>query len=244
MELLKTKVFDYDVYSGELNAIKLTQSKVVINTINAYSYIIAKSDPIFKESLQKADILMPDGFPIVIAARLQRGKKIKKIAGADIFFHLCQLLNESRGNCFFLGSSNEVLSGIEDKLSKEFPNLKSGFYSPPYKKEFSDDDNAMMIAAINAFKPDVAFIGMTAPKQEKWVLQNYQSMDAGIICSIGAVFDFYSGSVTRPSAFWINLKLEWFIRLIKEPRRLWRRYLVYSPLFFIDLFLSKIGIQR
>ncbi len=101
-----------------------------------------------------------------------------------------------------------------------------------------------MLNAINTFSPDVVFVGMTAPKQEKWVYQNFQRMNTRIICSIGAVFDFYAGSVNRPSAFWINLKLEWFIRLLKAPKRLWKRYLVYSPLFFVDLILFKAGIKK
>ncbi len=244
MELLKTKVFDYYVLSDELNSVDFFRSKLVINTINAYSYIIAKSDETFKKALQEADILLPDGFPIVIAAKWLTGKEIKKIAGADIFYHLCHILNKSKGSCYFLGSTDEVLSKIKHNLSKEFPDVRAGFYSPPYHDVFTDEDTSIMVNEINSFKPDVVFVGMTAPKQEKWVLQNYQNINAGVICSIGAVFDFYCGSVKRASAFWINLRLEWFIRLIKEPRRLWRRYLVYSPKFFFDLFLYKVGLKK
>jgi N-acetylglucosaminyldiphosphoundecaprenol N-acetyl-beta-D-mannosaminyltransferase len=92
-----------------------------------------------------------------------------------------------------------------------------------------------MLEAIRKFSPDVLFVGMTAPKQEKWVEACRGSIRAGVVCSIGAVFDFYAGTVKRPSAFWIRLNLEWFIRLLNEPRRLWKRYLIYSPLFFIDM---------
>ncbi len=240
---MKTKVFDYYVFSDNLNSIDFSSSRLVINTINAYSYILAKSDILFKKALQEADILLPDGFPIVIAVRWLTGKRIKKIAGADLFYHLCNILDEKKGRCYFLGSSDEILDKIKNNLSIDFPNLKAGFYSPPYKDQFTDADNGKMIAVINEFKPDVAFIGMTAPKQEKWVLQNSQKVNCQIICSIGAVFDFYAGTIRRPSSFWVNLRLEWLIRLIKEPKRLWRRYLVYSPLFFLDLLLYKIGLK-
>jgi N-acetylglucosaminyldiphosphoundecaprenol N-acetyl-beta-D-mannosaminyltransferase len=92
-----------------------------------------------------------------------------------------------------------------------------------------------MIAAINAFKPDILFVGMTAPKQEKWVYAHKAQIDARIICSIGAVFDFYAGTVKRPSAFWINLGLEWLPRLLKEPRRLARRNFISTPAFLWDV---------
>jgi N-acetylglucosaminyldiphosphoundecaprenol N-acetyl-beta-D-mannosaminyltransferase len=96
-----------------------------------------------------------------------------------------------------------------------------------------------MIAAVNEVKPDVLFVGMTAPKQEKWGHANKKKLDAKTICAIGAVFDFYAGTVERPSQFWINLQLEWFIRLVKEPKRMWRRYLYYGP-FFLYLLLKVI----
>lgn len=95
-----------------------------------------------------------------------------------------------------------------------------------------------MIAAVNAFQPDVLFVGMTAPKQEKWSYKHKPQLDAKIICSIGAVFDFYAGTVARPSPFWIKMRLEWFIRLIKEPKRMWKRYLYYGPIF-IKLILQQ-----
>lgn len=244
MEIKKTRVFDYDVFSDDIDYIKPGKSIQVINTINAYSYIVAKSDATFSQALKDSDILLPDGFPVVTAAKILSGAKITKIAGADIFYHLCKYLNRINGSCFFLGSSDNTLFLIESKLSKEFKNIKAGFYSPPYKKEFSVGDNQKMIAEVNKFKPDVVFVGMTAPKQEKWVHEHCKSLETGIICSIGAVFDFYAGSVKRPSAFWIKMKLEWFIRLLKEPKRLWKRYLVYSPLFFLDLLLYKLRIKK
>ncbi len=92
-----------------------------------------------------------------------------------------------------------------------------------------------MVNAVNDFQPDVLFVGMTAPKQEKWVYKHKDRLDAKIICAIGAVFDFYAGTVDRPQQFWINLGLEWFIRLYKEPKRMWKRYLYYGPVFVFHI---------
>jgi hypothetical protein len=97
-----------------------------------------------------------------------------------------------------------------------------------------------MLAAVNAVSPDVLFIGMTAPKQEKWAFEHKGFLQAQTICSIGAVFDFYAGTVKRPSAFWISLRLEWLIRLIKEPRRMWKRYLYYGPVFIAYILQKKV----
>ncbi|MEX0275522.1 MAG: WecB/TagA/CpsF family glycosyltransferase, partial [Flavobacteriaceae bacterium] len=101
----------------------------------------------------------------------------------------------------------------------------------PFKKVFSEKDSEEMIKAVNAFKPDVLFVGMTAPKQEKWVYVNGDQLNVNMVCSIGAVFDFYAGTVKRPSNVWINLGLEWLGRLLKEPRRMWKRYIYYGIIF-------------
>lgn len=239
-----TKIFDYNIFADDISIIQPGKEKIIVDTLNAYSYVVATKDEVFKEALEQSDVLLPDGFPVVVAAKWLNKIKITKIAGADIFQHLCKHLNEVKGSCFFLGSSQAILDGIRDKLNVEYPNIKAGFHSPPYKKEFSMEDNKVMFEAVSKFSPDVLFVGMTAPKQEKWVYQNSNNLDARIICSIGAVFDFYAGSVSRPSSFWVKSNLEWFIRLLKEPKRLWKRYLVYSPLFFIDLILYKLSPKR
>ncbi len=222
----------YHIYSSQLSDIDFTK-KNMINTINQYSYCIAEKDTGFKEALQKSDVLLPDGIGITLLYRFLTGKKIKKIAGADLHRFLLEKTNKTSGSCFYLGSSTETLTLIENKVKKEYPNIRVGSYSPPYKPEFTDDDNITMIAAVNHFNPEVLFIGMTAPKQEKWVYKNNEHLSVNTIGSIGAVFDFYAGTVKRPGKLWIQLGLEWFIRLIKEPKRMWRRYLYYGPVFIL-----------
>ncbi|MBN2349202.1 MAG: WecB/TagA/CpsF family glycosyltransferase [Bacteroidales bacterium] len=234
----------YKVFKEKLHEITFSKKPFVINTINAYSYIIAKRDSLFKKTLKQSDILVADGFPVVIAAKFLRGTKITKIAGADVFEFFCKKLDNEKGRCFFLGSSENTLKKIEKRLKLEFPNISSRFYSPPFKSSFSTQDNLVMVKEINDFSPDVLFVGMTAPKQEKWVYQNLHVLHSGVICSIGAVFDFYAGTIKRPSDFWVKLNMEWFIRLLREPLRLWKRYLIYSPMFFYDMILFKLRIIR
>ena len=98
-----------------------------------------------------------------------------------------------------------------------------------------------MISAVNEFKPDVLFVGMTAPKQEKWNDENKDKLEANVICSIGAVFDFYAGTITRPGKVWIKLGLEWFIRLLKEPKRMSKRYIYYGAPFVWMIISRRVG---
>ncbi|MBC7389068.1 MAG: WecB/TagA/CpsF family glycosyltransferase [Opitutaceae bacterium] len=224
------EVLNYVVYTDLLGKINLKE-KTVINTINQYSYCIAEEDPEFKKALKASDILLPDGVGITLSALLKNKKKIAKIAGADVHKYLLEQLNLTKGKCFYLGASESTLNKIRERLSKEYPEINLKTYSPPYKPVFTSEESARMISEVNSFCPDVLFIGMTAPKQEKWSNQFREQLDARIICSIGAVFDFYAGTISRPHPIWINLGLEWFARFLNEPKRMWKRYFYYGPMF-------------
>ena len=232
---------DFAVYRNDLDKIDWS-TKNLINTINQYSFCIAQKDVAFKKALQGSDILLPDGMSIVAAARLLTKTKITKIAGAQLHDFLLHKLDESGGSCFYLGASEATLAKITAKVNLQFPKVKVHSYSPPYKVVFAEVDNQNMLAAVNAVSPEVLFIGMTAPKQEKWAFEHKDFLQAQTICSIGAVFDFYAGTVKRPSAFWISLRLEWLIRLIKEPRRMWKRYLFYGPVFIAYILRKKVSM--
>ena len=120
---------------------------------------------------------------------------------------------------------------ITKKLQQEFSNIEVASYSPPYKSVFSEEDNVVMLKHINAFQPNVLFVGMTAPKQEKWVYEHKEEIAANTIVAIGAVFDFYAGTVKRAPKWMLSLGLEWLYRLVKEPKRMWRRYLIGNTNF-------------
>ena len=215
-----------------------------ISTLNAHSYCIAKQDADFHKALDESGMLLPDGISIVFAAWLIKGKRIRKIAGADLHQHVIKRLAATCGSCFYLGSSPAVLELIKEKMDKEYPGIRCGFHSPPFREHFSLAESNTMIDLVNKFGPDVLFVGMTAPKQEKWVQQHRQGLKVPLVCSIGAVFDFYAGTVKRPGKRWIRTGLEFLPRLWQEPRRLWRRTFISSPLFLIDMVLYRIGILK
>jgi len=222
--LSKTRLF-----SQKLQIIPI--QKLLINTLNAYCFNIAQKDKVYAEALRKSDILLPDGISVVLATYFLKGMKLKKIAGADLLYYEMNRININGGSCFFLGSNELTLQRIFNRAELEFPQVKVFKYSPPFKSEFSQEDNAKMVTSINISKPDVLFIGMTAPKQEKWAYQHSNELEVVHICCIGAVFDFYAGTINRAPKWMIYLGLEWFYRLLKEPRRMWRRYLIGNSKF-------------
>ena len=237
-----TSFLDYELFSGQLSDL-LDGKKKLVNTLNQYSYCIAEEDAQYKNALINSEVVLPDGVGITMATWLIAGKKINKIAGADLHKFLLTHLEETGGKCFYLGSSQNTLDQIKARLEDEYPNVKAGFYSPPYKPVFSEEDSAAMIQAANDFEPDVLFVGMTAPKQEKWAYQFHQNLNATITCSIGAVFDFYAGTVQRPGMIFQKLGLEWFGRFIKEPKRLWRRYFYYGPIYVWMILREKLRLM-
>ncbi len=234
-----TDPLGYNLFTGILDDVP-TRTKLTINTINQYSFCMADKDLAFKEALQTSDVLLPDGIGIVVAERLLTGRKIRKISGSVLHMHLLKSLNTSGGKCFYLGSSETTLQKIKSRIQTEFPAIHVMSYAPPFKAFFSEEDSSKMIHEINEFSPDVLFIGMTAPKQEKWAIRFKEEVNAKFICSIGAVFDFYAGTIKRPGNIWIKLGLEWLGRLINEPRRMWRRYLYYGPVFIYIILKKKL----
>ena len=231
----------FSIYSNTLAA--LPEGKLLINTINAHSFNIAQIDNDFAEALGKSDILLPDGISIVLAVRLINGLRLKKIAGADLFLFEMNRLNRLGGTCFFLGSSQNTLDRIFEKTKKEFPGITVSGFSPPYKPKFSIQDNLEMVSAVNLCKPDVLFIGMTAPKQEKWAYQHFPDLKAGHICCIGAVFDFYAGTIRRAPGWVIKIGFEWLFRLLREPNRMWRRYLIGNSRFIWPVIKERLGFS-
>lgn len=136
----------------------------------------------------------------------------------------------------FMGSSQKVLDLIVKRAAKVYPHLKIVTYSPPYKPEFSEEDNKAIIDAINAADPDLLWIGMTAPKQEKWTYSHWDELNIHChVGTIGAVFDFFAGTVERAPVWWQRHGLEWLYRLLKEPKRMWRRYIIGNTLFLFNV---------
>lgn len=226
----------------------IPQGKILINTINAHSFNVAQKDELFAEALRNGDYLIPDGASIIKACKFLKAKSQpqERIAGWDLFvLEMERLENRSqKGNrllkVMFMGSSEKVLSLIREKAAVDYPHLEVITYSPPYKPEFSQEDNDAIIKAINDANPDLLWIGMTAPKQEKWTYSHWQQLNIHChVGTIGAVFDFYAGTAKRAPKWWQEHSLEWLYRLCIEPKRMWRRYVIGNPLFLWNIYKEK-----
>ena len=230
----------------------LPEGKLLINTVNAHSFNTAKKDQLFADALTNGDVLIPDGVSIVKACKWIKAKSQPKerIAGWDLFsFEMEKLERESEELrtkseeskiVMFMGSSQKVLDLIAKRAAVVYPHLKVVTYSPPYKPEFSDEDNKAIIDAVNAANPDLLWIGMTAPKQEKWTYSHWNELNIHChVGTIGAVFDFFAGTVERAPIWWQNHGQEWLYRLMKEPKRMWRRYIIGNALFLWNIALKE-----
>ena len=201
---------------------------------NPHSLVLAQRDREFHEALCRADAVVADGVGIILAANVVGREIGPRITGTDFFLAVMKMLDDrGGGRVYFFGSKPDVLASIEARISREFPRVVvCGACAPPFDR-WTDDENARMVAAINAAAPDVLWVGMTAPKQECWVERNRLRLIVPIIGSIGAVFDYYGGQVRRAPDWACALGLEWLIRLSRDPARLWRRTLVSAPRFLL-----------
>ena len=209
---------------------------------NPHSLVVAFQDRMFRNALQKSDLLTPDGVGIVLAARFLGLPLHQRVIGYEFFTALTvRLAIKKEARYFFLGSSEQVLELMVSRLNREFPSIRvCGIYAPPFKDSFSEDENDRMVKAINDARPDVLWVGMTAPKQEKWIYENRGRLQVPFISAVGAVFDFYAGTTKRSPIIWQNLGLEWLYRFLQEPGRLWERNLVSTPKFIWMVLREKV----
>ena len=202
----------------------------VVACLNPHSFVTALDDKLFRTALENSDILLPDGIGICNTLRRYKHIDVDKIAGDDLHRHMLNQLGERGGKVFYMGSNETTLKKIAERIGREYSNIAVATYSPSYSDELPEAESKEIIARIGEFGADVVFVSMTAPKQEKWV-ERYRTQMVGpqYIASIGAVFDFYAETTKRAPRWMIDMKLEWVVRFMKEPRRMWQRVFVSIP---------------
>jgi N-acetylglucosaminyldiphosphoundecaprenol N-acetyl-beta-D-mannosaminyltransferase len=234
----------FSVFSSTLDKIEISGSEPkLLNTISPNSYGISTKDKVFCNALKESDYLVLDGVYFALSSILLQGKNIKKNQGPDVFYHFMEKVNTQKGKVFFLGSTPQTLKKICIRAKNEYPDITIGTYSPPYKNEFSNNDTQKMIDAVDSFKPDILFVGMTCPKQEKWAYINKKALQAKLICCVGAVFDWYAGNYKEIKKIWWTIRLGWLIRTMQRPEVLSRNI----PNFYIfcrDLILVLLRIKK
>ena len=234
----------FKVCSDNLSKIDLDSSNCrVLNTINPNSYGISTKDTEFNTALKSSDYLVLDGVYFALASILLQGKNIKKNQGPEVFDHFINRLEITGGKAFFLGSTENTLKRIKFRIQNEYLNIRAGSYSPPFKTEFSENDNIEMIKSINSFQPDILLIGMTCPKQEKWAIMNRDRLNLGLVICIGNVFDWFAGTQKSIHPIWFKLRLAWLARVFLRPE-VFKRNIRNQLIFFKDLLLIMLKIKK
>ncbi len=210
---------------------------------NPHSLEVARKDTAFRAAISAADMVIPDGIGMVLASKLLGGRLRRRVTGTDLFLGLSRLLNAA-GGCryFFLGSTGTTLSKVREEMAARFPHIEvAGTFAPPFCSEFSKEDEARMVERVNRAAPDVLWVALTAPKQEKWAHANKRDLHVRMIGPIGAAFDFFTGTVARSHPWFCDHGMEWLPRLMQQPQRLWRRNFVSNPGFMLRVLRERRG---
>lgn len=210
-----------------------TRGKMYIVTPNVDHIVKLQSDLSFRDVYREASLVLADGMMIILASKFMRSTLQEKISGSDLFPKLCAVAADREYRLFFLGGRPGAAEQAKTKLEELYPTIKIvGFYSPPYGFENSENENQKIVDMINHTTADIVLVGLGAPKQEKWIHRFKGQYRAPVSIGIGVSFEFVAGMVRRAPAWMQGVGLEWLWRLIMEPRRLWKRYLIDDTQFF------------
>jgi len=233
-----------DSYSMMLNSItdlvKIRKSSYVCVS-NVHMLIESYNSGSFNKILDRADIATPDGMPLAKAIKLLYGIKQDRVAGMDLMPDLMKISQEKNLSIFLYGSTDDTLAKIVSKTKEEFHNLKLDVYSPPFRT-ITDTEKEDIITMINEKNPDFVFVALGCPKQEKWMAEHKNKINSCMI-GLGGALEVYAGIKDRAPKWMQDYSLEWLYRLVQDPKRLWKRYLVTNTLFIVLLFIQVVKVK-
>jgi N-acetylglucosaminyldiphosphoundecaprenol N-acetyl-beta-D-mannosaminyltransferase len=202
---------------------------------NVHTVMECQRDPRLMRIHNESGLTTPDGMPIVWCGRWAGAKNITRVYGPDLMLALCTELESSGHTSFLYGTTPQTLSALQEALRLRFPKLLvAGSIAPPFRPLTRTEDDAV-VDQINASGADVVWVGLGAPKQERWMAEHASRLNATVLIGVGAAFDFHAGTIAQAPRWMQRSGLEWTYRLAKEPRRLWRRYLRTNPAFVISI---------
>ena len=212
-----------------------------VSLCTTYTVTRARQDPRAWQALQNADLVAPDGVPLVWVQRRRGHQEAQRVYGPDVLLAMCAATSGRNIRHFFFGGLPGVADQLAAKLQTQFPDLQIvGTYSPPVA-EVEDEPSQAVIDLLNQAEPDIVWVGVGSPKQDVWMSIYRPELEAPLLIGVGAAFDFVSGT-KRQAPKWMRRRgLEWLFRLSQEPRRLWRRYLIYNTLFLWHIIREEWG---
>jgi len=221
-----------------------SRDKGYVCVTDVHGIIEAQSDITFREVLNGSIMTTPDGMPLVWVGRIQGHKRIRRVYGPDYLLEMCRVSVERGYRHFFFGGKPGVTKRLTLELSKRFPGLQvAGTYTPPFRP-LNPCEEQELEALVAEAKPDVFWVGLGSPKQERFMAQYSGRLDVKLMVGVGAAFDIHSGNVKEAPKWLKAAGLQWLHRLIQEPRRLWRRYLNCVPNFIWMIGLQLLGVRK
>ncbi len=204
----------------------------------------AQHDPELRGILNRAFLNTPDGMPMVWMGRLQGFKEMSRVYGPDLMLRVCELSAQRGFTHFFYGGGPGVAEDLKSRLERRFPGLKvCGTYTPPFRP-LTAPEEADLARKVQELRPDLFWVGLSTPKQEKFMARYQDVLDTTVFLGVGAAFDFHAGRVRQAPHWMQRAGLEWLFRLCCEPRRLWKRYLKNNPLFLLRALGQLTGLRR
>lgn len=232
---LAVQAFDEFIRRGE---------RTYVCVSNVHILTECQRDPVLRRIHNHAGLVTPDGMPLVWVSRLFGRKEVARVYGPDLLVAVCEHSVEKGYRHYFYGGAEGVADELAKRLARRFPGLVvAGCEAPPFRALTPEEDQAA-VERMNQAAPDIIWVGLGAPKQERWMAAHRPSLDAPVIVGVGAAFDFHSGAKKQAPLWMQRAGLEWLFRLFTEPGRLWKRYLVNNPWFMWLVFLQVTGLKR
>jgi len=204
----------------------------------------AQSDPEFRQILNRAFLCTPDGMPLVWVGRWLGQKQMDRVYGPDLLLAVMELSEKNGWRHFFYGGANGTAEILKRKLLERFPKLQIvGTYEPPFRP-LNQQELQELQEQIRLARPDMMWVGLSTPKQERFMADYLNQLEVTLMCGVGAAFDFHAGKVRQAPRWMQRAGLEWFFRLCCEPRRLWKRYFKNNPLFVARIFCQFTGLRK
>jgi N-acetylglucosaminyldiphosphoundecaprenol N-acetyl-beta-D-mannosaminyltransferase len=236
---------DYERTMDWMDATIATGRKGYVCVAATHTVVACQDDPELRDAVHGASLVVPDGQPIVWAMNALGHDLPSRVYGPDLMAKHCERSARTGTRMFLYGGRNQgALVQLALNLRRQYPGLQIvGGYSPPFR-ELSDEERAAVTAEINQARPDVVWVGIGVPKQEKWMAEMRPRLSAPVLVGVGAAFDFHAGLVPQAPSWMQSAGLEWLFRLLQEPRRLWRRYLTYNPRFVLGFARQYVRHRR
>ncbi len=219
------------------------RSKNYVCITGVHGVMESQRDPALKHIHNAAGMVTPDGMPMVWMNKLRGNSHVTRVYGPDLMLAVCEESVKKGHKHFFYGGAEGVADLLKQRMEEKFPGIQVvGTYCPPFRPLTAEEDQKL-IEQINASGADIVWVGLSTPKQERWMSGHIGKLDAPVMVGVGAAFDFHAGLKKQAPKFIQHSGFEWLFRMITEPKRLWKRYMINNPLFIANLFLSATGLK-